>query len=103
MAKWNIIVVLNPTEEASLEEENKRAIRYMARLMVLARLPERTNFQYVSGEHYQILDKKAPNADLNIFSLQGDRVDMDRIRKRVDSLETSCLYVLDSGLENALA
>ncbi len=101
-AKWNVITVLNPLPEMSGDREKERAQAYMKRLQVLARLPERTNFYYVFGEHYKVLDKTVPKADLNMFSLRGDRIDIQRIRERVDSLETSCLFLLDSGLENAL-
>ena len=98
-----MITVLNPSEGVEPEQEKKRAESHMKRLQVLARLPERTNFYYVFGEHYKVLDKTVPNADLNMFSLRGDRIDIQRIRERVDSLETSCMFLLDSGLENALA
>jgi len=101
-AKWNFIIVLNPAQGVSQELEEARAVAFMKKLKVLARLPKNCQFTYIFGEHFTALDKSVPQADLNIFSLRGDRVDMERIRGRVNSIETSCLFVLDSGLENAL-
>ncbi len=101
-AQWNLIIILHPEAGVSNEEEEERAKAYMAKLKVLARLPESCEFHYAFGEHFSVLDKQMPNADLNIFSLRGDRIDIGRIRERVQSLETSCLFLLDSGLENAL-
>lgn len=102
VAKWNFIVVLNPAEDISPNQEKERATKFMKKLQVLARLPKNCQFTYIFGEHFTVLDKSVPQADLNIFSLRGDHVDMERIRDRVNSVETSCLFVLDSGLENAL-
>ncbi len=101
-AKCNFITVLHPAEGVSPEAETEKAQAYMDKLKVLARIPDSTHFYYTFNEHYKALDKQVPHADLNIFSLRGDRMDMQRIRERVDSLETSCLFLLDSGLENAL-
>jgi len=101
-AQWNIITVLNPDEGISIEEEKERAEKYMKRLQVLARIPENCDFSFTSGEHFTVLDKKVPQADLNIFSMRGEEVDVSRIRERVESIETSCLFLLDSGQENAL-
>jgi len=101
-AKWNIITVLNPAEGVSLKEERKKAGEYMDKLQILARIPEDCAFSYTTGEHFTALDKKVPQADLNIFSLRGEEVDISRIRDRVESIETSCLFLLDSGQENAL-
>jgi len=101
-AKWNIITVLNPEEGVPLTEEQHRAEAYMKKLQILARIPASCNFSFTSGEHFTVLDKKVPQADLNIFSMRGEEVDVARIRERVDSIETSCLFLLDSGQENAL-
>lgn len=101
-AKWNMIIVLNPAEGLSIETERERAEAYMDKLKVLARLPEKVNFQYTAGEHFKVLDKSTPNADLNIFSMRGSHIDIKRVRERVNSLETSCMFMLDSGKENAL-
>jgi len=101
-AKWNIITVLNPAEGISLEAEQERAEAYMRKLQILARIPSNCKFSYTSGDHFTVLDKQVPQADLNIFSMRGEEVDISRIRERVESIETSCLFLLDSGQENAL-
>lgn len=44
-----------------------------------------------------------PRADLNILSLAAGKIDLATIRKEASVFETSLLYTLDSGSENALA
>jgi hypothetical protein len=57
---------------------------------------------YVKPDLDQALEE-LPRADLNILTLQADKIDMVKIRAELASFETSTLYTLDSGLENALA
>jgi hypothetical protein len=44
----------------------------------------------------------APQADLNIFGLQP-APDFDTIRSLVDTTDSTCMFVRDSGRESALA
>ncbi len=122
-ARLNIITVLTDYEEENKEEERLRTEKYMKKLFVLARIPSDVHWYYffnkstppientnkaletVDFEEQKTtsnLDSEVPIADINIFALRGNRIDMQRIRERVDSLETSCLYTLDSGIENVL-
>ncbi|GEM_PF-3836089 len=45
---------------------------------------------------------QAPQADMNIFSLDP-KPDFDQIRERVDKAESTCLYCRDSAVESVLA
>jgi len=75
----------------------------MARFAEFARLPKSVQFHYIVGQNFTEIDQQVPICDLNMFALRGETIDMTRIRMRVQSLETSCLFMLDSGVENALA
>jgi hypothetical protein len=44
----------------------------------------------------------APKADLNIFGL-GENQPISELRKLTEKTSASCLFVIDSGLESALA
>ncbi|MGB0929556.1 MAG: hypothetical protein ACPGVB_02185, partial [Chitinophagales bacterium] len=120
-AKLNVITVITDFDKDNKESSRKLAEKYMKKLFVLARIPKDVQMYYffseisaeynpIEGEETSILgqettpslDSKVPIADINVFALRGDRIDMNRIRERVNSLETSCLYTLDSGIENAL-
>lgn len=102
-AKLHFMVVY---DEGEYPMEKKNVVEtYMDRLMTLARMKKGIDLRYFpmkKGQSHAELDTLAPNADINIFALRKD-VDLSRVRKRVESLETSCLFTLDSGLENALA
>ncbi len=120
-ARLNVITVITEFDKDNKESSRKLAEKYMKKLFVLARIPNDVHLYYffseISVEYKAIegggdstteqktivsLDREVPIADINVFALRGDKIDMGRIRERVDSLETSCLYTLDSGVENAL-
>lgn len=121
-ARLNVITVLTEFDEKEKELSENLAKKYMQKLFILARIPSDVHTYYffnnffvddkpIEGENESrikdsktaaSLDNEVPIADINIFALRGDRIDMQRIRERVNSLETSCLYTLDSGIENAL-
>ncbi|MDK2911571.1 MAG: solute carrier family 12 (sodium/potassium/chloride transporter), er 2 [Methanolobus sp.] len=50
----------------------------------------------------QAVLSKAPQASINIFSLEPEP-DFEFIRMDVEKTGSSCLFALDSGEENALA
>ena len=81
-------------------EQSKRAHLFLQELIELARLPiEQTHV--IHGRFYEQL-AHAPAADINIFGLFPGK-DMDHYREVVQTVGTSCLFVLDSGHENVLA
>jgi len=74
----------------------------MQKLIILARIPRDSNVLFVNPNLDQALED-LPRADLNILTLRADKIDMQKIRAQLSVFETSTLYTLDSGLENALA
>jgi hypothetical protein len=60
-----------------------------------------TEFHVLVGEFNECL-KKAPRADVNIFGM-GNVVELDIMRGVAENTNTSCLFVADSGGENAFA
>ena len=99
-AKMNIIILINTTENQ--EEEEKAAQKYMERLITLSRMPSDAINLYYEGDIQAVVDD-VPYADLNILTLESDKIDIELIRQQGEGLETSCLYTIDSGSENALA
>jgi len=97
-AKLNIVVLLQNDTEVELYD----AQAFMEQLLILARMPMDTHLLYRHGTFDQIVED-VPRADLNILPILEETIDMTQVRERLDTFETSCLYTMDSGLENALA
>ncbi|NND71385.1 MAG: Na-K-Cl cotransporter [Rhodothermales bacterium] len=95
---WNASLRLVTVVQNAEEEENAR--QFMSRLMDLARLP-RTEVIVAVGNFSEYVPR-APQADMNIFGL-GEQPDFEFIEQMSVSTKSSCLYVLDSGRESALA
>lgn len=93
--KLNIVAILNG------DNEMQEAAAFMNKLSILARIPKAEVF-FVHGDP-EASGADAPHADLNILVLKPGQVDMNAIRRQIDALETSCLFTMDSGSENALA
>ena len=98
--KLNIIAITKAAKD--LETEMAAAKVYMEKLMRLARMPKSTRLFYVSGSFIQAVDEM-PRADLNILPFQPNDIDLTKVRKQSNIFETSLLYTLDGGGENALA
>ncbi|NOX88733.1 MAG: Na-K-Cl cotransporter [Calditrichaeota bacterium] len=92
--KLNLITV------AQDPKEKPRLHRFLERLSDQARLPSLTEFHVLSGEFRETL-QNAPNADINIFGL-SDTLPFDFMHKAPELTKSSCLFIKDSGLENAL-
>ncbi|MCB9081109.1 MAG: Na-K-Cl cotransporter [Lewinellaceae bacterium] len=84
---------------AGIPEEKARA--FLDKLITLARLPHVDYF--LVSDNPENLESGIPHADLNLFSLLPGQVDLAAIRHRIDALETSCLFTMDGGAENAFA
>ncbi|MDM8526942.1 amino acid permease [Anaerolineales bacterium HSG24] len=97
-ANWNgtinLITVANNQDEASLYE-------FLEFLSDQARLPSTTKFHVLLGSFSEALET-APRADLNIFGLSLGKVPFNFVRQSSETLKSSCLFVKDSGQENAL-
>ena len=66
-----------------------------------ARLPLTTDI-WVKHQPFDEALRNAPKADMNIFGLSHD-IGIERLQEMTDSTQSSCLFVLDSGHESALA
>ena len=76
------------------------AEKYLENLVETARLPN-ANVQAFDGGFVEYV-RHAPRADLDMFGLPDD-FDFDFARKMVEETESACVFVRDSGDENALA
>ncbi|MGI8544490.1 MAG: amino acid permease, partial [Aridibacter sp.] len=76
------------------------AKEYLENLIVLARIPDAD----VLVEHCGLDEciKRTPQADLNVFGLP-DNLDFEFMRQMVEKTYSTCIFVRDSGDENALA
>ncbi|MEO0877385.1 MAG: hypothetical protein AAFY48_22530, partial [Bacteroidota bacterium] len=99
-SKLNLVVMVKQSKNQEKEMESARA--YMQKLVTLARIPQDTQLHYVHGNFKDLVDE-VPRADLNILNLKADQIKLEQVRKQSDMFETSLLYTLDSGYENALA
>ena len=98
MRNWNAQMRVITVIDDESEEENAR--RFMSRLVDLARIPD-TEVVVAKGNFNTYL-AEAPQADLNIFGLVP-HPDFDVIRRLVETTNSTCLFVQDSGRESALA
>ena len=99
-ARLNLVVMVKKSKDQ--EKEMASALEYMAKLITLARIPRDAQVHYVYGSFADLIDD-VPRADLNILTLKPDAINLEVVRKQSDLFETSLLYTLDSGSENALA
>ena len=84
------------------EEENvANAANFLTKLMGYARMPRDIKVQVEHGAFWNFLDR-APRADLNVMGL-SETVQKDVLQNLVMKTGGSCLFVLDSGFESALA
>ncbi len=91
---------LNLIASAETEKDRKRVSRFLEKLNDMARLPSRTYFHVIVG-NFQETISAAPRADINIFGL-GEKPAFDFMRSTADNINSSCLFVKDSGWESAL-
>ncbi len=83
------------------EAENVEAAhQYLTNLINLARIPYADVL--VGHSDLDLFIQNTPQADLNVFGLPDD-VDFEFVRRMVEHTRSTCLFVRDSGDENALA
>ncbi len=80
------------------EDDGTRARAAQERLIDRARLPISTETVILVGNFKKVLSS-APQADLNIFGISNE-LDGDTMHKLSASVNTSCLFVKDSGGES---
>lgn len=85
----------------SSKEENEEAKRYLKRLVSLARLPCES-LDIIVGDSLTSSVKQVKEADLSIFPLEKE-IQTDLLWELREITKATCLFCLDSGLENAFA
>ncbi len=94
---------INLITATSNPDEEDRLHQYLEQLSDQARLSSMTDFYVLAGNFTETLSM-APRADINIFGLSTH---IDRPVKFIEEVsglvKSSCLFVLDSGYESALA
>ena len=96
--KWD--ASMNLIAAVDGEEQKRKAEEYIKTLAELARLPNvRT---YALNGNIEGIANDVPQASLNIFNLTSEP-DFEFIHRIVELTGSSCLFILDSGEENALA
>jgi amino acid transporter len=93
-AKLRLITVVDDPEEIDNAQD------FLEKLIDLGRIPNATPI--VNAADFRSYVPRAPQADLNIFGLLPDP-NFDFARSLVDTTESSCMFVRDSGRESALA
>ena len=73
---------------------------FLEKLSDMARLPSKTEFHVIAANFHEAI-AAAPRPDINIFGL-GENLSFDFIRDTTDLAHSSCLFVKDSGMEDAL-
>ena len=81
--------------------EEERLYQFLEHLSDQARLPFMTEFHVLTGNFEEVL-AEAPKVDINILGL-GEECDLDLMRKISEKVNSSCLFVADSGHENAFS
>ncbi|MCA9650239.1 MAG: hypothetical protein KC501_10045 [Myxococcales bacterium] len=97
--RWNAkltlcCVVAEPEQRAAAED-------YLRRMIELTRMPIDAGAQVVVGEIDGAFEL-VPSADLNVFGLPHDH-ELELVRSTVERTSSACLFVRDSGEEDALS
>jgi amino acid transporter len=94
---------INLCAAASSLEDQRHLALFLEHLSDQARMPSTTNFYVLPGLFKDAL-AQAPRADINIFGLSvaSGRLPMGFIREVPQLVNTSSVFVIDSGHENAL-
>ena len=95
---WRGTINLLTVVEDEAEREN--AERYLHQLMDLGRMPRGTKAMVHVGPFNEFVPQ-APEADLNIFGLQK-QINLAFMQRMMSQVDTSCIFVRDSGRESAL-
>lgn len=85
----------------SSESDVKRTRSRIEKFSQVVRMPANTEIMVFPGDFSASLSE-APKADLNIFGL-AETVDCGHMRDISDAVQTTCLFVRDSGAESVFA
>jgi solute carrier family 12 sodium/potassium/chloride transporter 2 len=81
------------------EADRPAATRFLAEVVDLTRLPAATTTKVLLGD-FHAAARAAPPTDLSILGLQADP-DFAFLRQALTSTGATCLFVADSGSEDA--
>ncbi|MDP8218240.1 MAG: hypothetical protein P9M03_05900 [Candidatus Theseobacter exili] len=98
MRDWDAEVNLVSVLES--EDERLKTKLFQKTIIERGRMPANTKAQILEGDFDDIL-QRAPLTDLNFFGL-SEKMVCESMRRIVKSVNTSCLFVKDSGDESAL-
>jgi hypothetical protein len=84
------------------KKERARLRRFLERVDELARLPANTDLYVLVGSFEDALED-APPADISVFGLPVRKIPFDVVRGSTDLTRSTCVFVKDSGHEDALA
>ncbi|MBN1492875.1 MAG: hypothetical protein JW938_01870 [Candidatus Omnitrophica bacterium] len=85
----------------SNDTDRQRTEEILRELIDLARMPFKTEVQVFLGDFKEIVTT-APKADVNIFGASRD-LNAAQMHTIADTINTTCLFVKDSGEESVLA
>ncbi len=86
---------------AAAQKSEEAAMRvFLEQMSDQARLPSQTRLRVVRGSFEEALPE-APRADINIFGL-GEKFTIEFLRNSAKLSRASCLFVRDSGAEDAM-
>ncbi len=91
-AELNLLTTAQP-------DDHVRARAYLQELVDLARLPRTTRMTLMTGSFDQAI-ASAPRADINLLGLPNE-AELQFISRVVDQSRGTCIFVRDSGQENA--
>jgi len=83
------------------EDDIDKAEKFLNKIADRARMPSETELSVLVGKFEETI-AKAPRADLNIIGISDDP-NCERMHRIVRLLDTSCLFVNDSGKESVFA
>ena len=83
-------------------DTSRRAEEYLKELIEVARMPSKTQVEIYDNGFSDALSQ-APTADLSIFGLQRNNLDLAFVAKTAEATNASCIFVRDSGDESDLA
>ncbi len=92
---------INLITATSDKKKEKQLYRFLDNLSEQARFPSMTYFHVLIGSFEDTI-KAAPRGDINIFGLAEKNIAFDFIRNVPELTKSSCIFVRDSGQENAL-
>jgi len=90
----NIISVVKNLEERKLTE------KIFARLLDYARMPSNTELLIYEGAFFEVLEK-CDKGDINIFGMPRE-INCDFMHKVSETINSTCLFVIDSGQESVM-